>query len=97
MSDEELLAMGTEREKEYFSELERTVIEYAVALSSTPVDVEDELVERLRSHLDERELLELTTQISYGNHLARFSRAYDLPASGSSRGRACPIPDHLRS
>ncbi len=94
MTDEELLALGTEREREVFSDLERAVIDYAVALSATPVVVGEELTERLRAHLDERQLVELTAQITYGNHLARFSRAFDLPASGRSEGRVCPLPDH---
>ena len=93
MTDEELLALGTEREREIFSELERAVIDYAVALSSTPVVVDAALTDRLRSQLDERQLVELTAQITYGNHLARFSRAFDLPASGRSAGHACPMPD----
>ena len=84
-----MLALGTGRESEVFSSLE-----YAVALSLTPVNVEERLVERLREDLNEREFLELTTQITYGNHRARFSRAYDLPASGRSEGSVCPIPDH---
>ncbi len=95
MTDDEILTLGTDREAEVFTPIERAVIEYAVALSETPVLLDDALVERLRKELSERELVELTAQITYGNHLARFSRAFDLPASGRSGGNVCPIPDHL--
>ena len=94
MSDDELLALGTSREGEVFSELECAVIAYAVALSETPVRIDEETIERLRADLDERQLVELTSQITYGNHLARFSRAFDLPKSGASGGQVCAIPDH---
>ena len=97
MTDEELLALGTDRESQVFSTLECDVIAYAVALSATPVEVDDELIARLRDALDERELVELTAQITYGNHLARFSRAFALPESGRSGGAICPIPDHARA
>src|SRR3954469_13952464 len=46
------------RESEAYSPLERLAIEYAVAMTQTPVEVGDELFERLREHLDDPQIVE---------------------------------------
>jgi len=46
-----------------FTELERLVMLYAEALAVTPPYLPDELVSRLREHLGEAELAELTAAI----------------------------------
>ncbi len=68
------------------------VIDYAVALTLTPSNATDELVEELRKSLDERQLVELTTMIAWENFRARFNRGFDVAAQGFSEGAACPLP-----
>jgi alkylhydroperoxidase family enzyme len=50
-------------DSEVFTELERLVMLYAEALAVTPPYLPDELVSRLREHLGEAELAELTAAI----------------------------------
>ena len=68
------------------------MIDYAVALTVTPADASDELVEELRKNLDDRQLVELTTMIAWENFRARFNRGFDVAAQGFSEGAACPLP-----
>jgi len=74
------------RESDRFSELDRLVLDYATGVSSTPVDVSDELFARLREHLDEAQLVELTDIIALENYRARFNWAFGIGSQGFAEG-----------
>ncbi len=65
-----------------------------MALSDTPTHVTDELYDALASHLNEKQLVELTAVIAFENYLARFNRGFAAEAVGFSKGALCPLPDH---
>lgn len=93
ISDAELLALPRYHESELFDELERLVLDYAVAISGTPVTVSDELFARLREHFDDRQLVELTNAIAVENLRGRFNLALGIGAAGFSEGMACVAPE----
>ena len=76
-----------------FSELELLVLDYAEGMTSTPVAVSDELVERLRAHLDDEQLVELTAVIALENYRARFNWALGIAGQGFAEGGACAVPE----
>lgn len=81
------------RESRAYSDLERTAIDYAAAMSTTPVAVTDEHVTRLREHLDEAQVVELTMIIAIENQRARFNSALGLASQGfSDRCELKPVP-----
>jgi alkylhydroperoxidase family enzyme len=80
-------------ESEAFTDLERAVLDYAAAMSRTPAQVDDELFARLREHLDDAQLVELTNAIAIENLRARFNHALGLDAQGFSEGAFCVIPE----
>ena len=84
--------LSTYQVSDAFSDLQRTVIDYAVALTVTPADATDELVAKLQENLDERQLVELTAMIAWENFRARFNRGFDVGAQGFAKGATCPIP-----
>lgn len=92
ITDEQLLALPTHREASCFSDLERLVIDYAAAMTSTPVAVTDELFAALREHFDDEQMVELTAAIAWENWRARFNWAFDIGAAGFREGAACPVP-----
>ncbi len=57
--EEKLLALPRHREATCFSELELLVLDYAEAMTRTPVAVTDELFARLRERYDERQIVQL--------------------------------------
>src|SRR5689334_1350040 len=59
LSDDVLMALPFYRDSPLFSELEKLVLDYAVGVTRTPVDVSDELFSRLRAHFDPAQLVEL--------------------------------------
>lgn len=78
-------------ESDAFSEHERLVLRYAVALTATPTDVPEALFDALAAEFDEAELVELTAAVAIENYRGRFNRAFGLDAQGFSDA-SCPRP-----
>ncbi|MCV7444120.1 carboxymuconolactone decarboxylase family protein [Mycobacterium paraense] len=97
LTDEELLAMSDYRHASCFSELDKLILEYATAMSRTPVEVSDELFDALRAHFDAAQLVALTHVITLGNMRARFNIALGIGSSGFSGGRVCALPEKDRA
>ncbi len=76
-----------------YTPLERLVIEYAVEMTKTPVEVPDALFAALREHFDEAQIVELTAAIAWENYRARFNHALDVGSQGFSEGAYCPLPE----
>ncbi|MGH9242953.1 MAG: carboxymuconolactone decarboxylase family protein [Acidimicrobiales bacterium] len=72
------------RESEVFTPLERSVMEYAEAMSQTPLTVTDELSARLLDQLGAPAMVELTAFIGMSNQMARANVALGIEAQGFS-------------
>jgi alkylhydroperoxidase family enzyme len=93
ITEAQLLALPRYRESGEFSELERLVLDYTVAISRTPATVPDELFAAMREHFDERQMVELTNVIAIENMRARFNTAFDMTPAGFSEGMVCAAPE----
>lgn len=93
LSDEQLLALPRYRDSDLFGELERLVLDYAVGMSRTPVDVSDELFAQLRESFDDGQLVELTNVIALENMRGRFNLALGFGSAGFSEGAVCALPE----
>ncbi len=78
------------RESDVFTPLERDVLEYAEAMSTTPLTVTDELVARLVDQLGAEAVVELTQMIALENMRSRFNSAAGLQSQGYSD--VCELP-----
>jgi AhpD family alkylhydroperoxidase len=92
ITDDELLALADYRNATCFSDVDKLVLDYATAMSRTPVSVSDELFDGLRAHFDDAALVGLTHIVSLENLRARFNLALDIASSGASSG-VCALPD----
>jgi alkylhydroperoxidase family enzyme len=88
-----MVALPHYRTSDRFSELEKLVLDYAAAISGTPVSVSDELFAKLREHLDDAQLVELTNVIAIENMRGRFNLALGIGAAGFSEGIVCVVPE----
>jgi alkylhydroperoxidase family enzyme len=70
------------RSSTVYTDLERLVLEYADAMTDTPPTVTDELVDRLREHLDDSRLVELTALVALENMRSRTNAALGLTSQG---------------
>lgn len=76
-----------------FSPIEKRVLDYATALTHTPVVVSDGLFAAMQTRFSEAELVELTAAIVWENFRARFNHAFGIEAQGFSAGAACALPE----
>jgi 4-carboxymuconolactone decarboxylase len=86
------MALASFESSTEFTDVEKLVLRYAVAMSATPVEVSDELFAAVRQHFDDRQLVELTSAIAWENYRARFDHAFGCEAEGYSEGAFCPLP-----
>jgi uncharacterized peroxidase-related enzyme len=71
---------GVERILDYqehpeFSEIDRLVVEFSIAVTETPQRIRDELFDRLREHFRESQIVELTFRIALCGFYNRFNDA----------------------
>ena len=92
LSADKLAALPDYPHSPVFSETERLCLAYADAMTRTPVDVPDEMFERLRSLFTPAQLVELTATLSWENYRARFNHAFGIESENFSDGAVCPMP-----
>jgi alkylhydroperoxidase family enzyme len=78
------------RTSDVYSPLERQVMAYAEAMSTTPLEVTDEMVAGLREQLDDAALVELTMMVAVENERSRFNSALGLTSQGFTD--RCEVP-----
>ena len=92
LTDEEILALPSYQTSPLFSELDKLVLDYAVGMTRTPARVPEELSGRLRQHLDDGQIVELTHHIALENMRGRFNLALGIGPAGFSNGMVCAAP-----
>ena len=93
VSEQQLRDLSRYQQSPAFTEVERLVLDLAVAMTRTPSDVSQDLFSSLRQHFSPPQLVELTTAIAQENFRARFNRPFDVGAAGFSEGAFCPLPE----
>ena len=79
------------RESDVFTPLERDVLDYAEAMTSTPTTVTDELSARLLEQLGPAALVELTVFIGFANLATRVNTAHGITSQGYSDTCETPL------
>ena len=92
LTGEQLLALPRYRESGLFDEVEKLVLDYAVGMSRTPMEVSDELFDRLKERSDDAQIAELTHAIALEHLRGRFSLALGVGAAGFSEGTVGALP-----
>lgn len=81
LTDEEIAAVSHYYDSDLFSVRDKVALEYAEAVSKTPVKVSDEMFGRLKNFYDEKQIVELTASIAYENYRARFNHALGIESN----------------
>src|SRR5271156_2082627 len=87
LSDEQLLSLHDAHASGLFDADQLMVIDLATGMSSTPGQVDDELMERVQARLGAKGTLELTQLIAWENARARMNIALDMGSEGFSEGK----------
>lgn len=79
----EKLAVVTEwRDSNLFSEAERLALEYAERITYTDQKVDDALVDKLKKHYSDAQIVELTAAIAMENFRSKFNPPLGVEAQG---------------
>ena len=92
MTEEKLQALSDYENSPVFAAEELAVLRYADALTTTPVDVSDDVFAAVRMIYDVVQIVELTSALAWENYRARFDHALKIEAEGFSEGALCPLP-----
>ncbi len=78
-----------------FSEAERSALEFALAASTVPNSVNDDIADRLRSHWNEGEIVEITGVVALFGFLNRWndSMGTEIESGAIASGEALLKPD----
>lgn len=92
ITDAQIRAMISHSESDVFSSVEKLVLDYAVAMTQSPVEVSDSLFNKLRELFDTAQMVEITAIISWENYRSRFNHALGIQSHGFSDQRYCSPP-----
>ena len=78
VSIDEIKAVSNFRDSKLFSESEKVALEYAEEMTKAPVEISNDLFDRLKNHFDEGQIVELTSSIAFENYRARLNHALGI-------------------
>ncbi len=82
VADEKILALEDYAYSPLYDEKEKTVLEYADAITLSDRDVDNELFARVKGFFDDDAIVELTAAIAWENSSSKFNRALRVPSQG---------------
>jgi len=89
---EKLADVTTWRDSALFSEAERLALEYAERITYTDRKVDDALVDQLKQHYTEAQIVELTAAIAMENFRSKFNPPLGIEAQGF-----CMVPQRPKA
>jgi alkylhydroperoxidase family enzyme len=87
-----MAALSKYKTSALFTEKEKLVLEYADAMTQTPVEMPDALFANLQESFTNAQLVELTATLAWENYRARFDHAFGIEAEGFTEGNYCAMP-----
>ena len=94
VTEKQIHDLSRYRESAAFSGEERLVMDLAVEMARTPVEIPSDLLERLHQRFDEAQLVELAASVAWENYRARFNRVFGVRPVGFCEGAFCALPEH---
>jgi AhpD family alkylhydroperoxidase len=92
LTDEQLLSLNDAHGCGLFDAEQLMIIDLATGMTSSPGQVDDELMERVKSRFGVKGTMELVQLIAWENHRSRQNIALGIGAEGFSEGKVCAVP-----
>jgi 4-carboxymuconolactone decarboxylase len=92
VTEEQLRDLAAFESSLAFSDLDKLVLRFAVAMTRTPVNVPDALFTDLQRRFNPRQMVELISAIAWENYRARFDHAFGIESEGFSEAAVCALP-----
>jgi AhpD family alkylhydroperoxidase len=93
ITEVEMRSLPIYSESAAFSNAEKLVLDYAVAMTRNPVDVADSLFSQLHALFDPAQIVEITATIAWENYRSRFNHALGMQSHGFSDRTYCAVPE----
>ncbi|AZG47903.1 carboxymuconolactone decarboxylase family protein [Gordonia insulae] len=95
ITEQQIRDLPRYRDSDAYTDLEKLVIGYAEAMTSTPAVGDDlgELRARLSEQLSRSQIAELAATIAWENQRARLNQSLGVRPTGMSDGEACALPE----
>jgi AhpD family alkylhydroperoxidase len=92
LTDDQLRNLHDAHAGGLFDDDQLLVIDIATGMSTTPGQVDDELMQRAQARFGVKGTMELVQLIAWENARARMNVALGMGAEGFSEGKACALP-----
>lgn len=93
ITEAQMRALPIYSESAAFSNAEKLVLDYAVAMTRNPVEVADSLFTQLQALFDPVQIVEITATIAWENYRSRFNHALGMQSHGFSDQTYCVVPE----
>ena len=93
IGEEKLRSLVTYETSGVFTDVEKDVIAFAAGMSRSPVDLPDDLRQRLEARFSKAELAELAAEIAWENQRGRIYLALGVRDAGFADGAYCLVPE----
>lgn len=93
ITEAQMRALPVYRESAAFSNTEKLVLDYAVAMTRNPVEISDSAFSQLQALFGPIEIVEITAVIAWENYRSRFNHALGIQSHGFSDGAYCVVPE----
>ncbi|MFC9892304.1 carboxymuconolactone decarboxylase family protein [Nocardia sp. NPDC127579] len=93
LTEQQLADLPRYRASSAYSELEKSVLAFAEAMTVTPAVDLDQVRADLLVHLSKAQLAELAAAIAWENQRARINQGLGVRPTGMSEGGACALPE----
>jgi alkylhydroperoxidase family enzyme len=80
-----------------FSQVEKTVLDLATAMTLNPASVPDELFSQVQKCFEPVQVIEITAAIAWENYRSRFNHALRIESHGFSEGSYCVLPERKQT
>lgn len=87
-SEEKLEALDHWQQSDLFEKHEKVALEYAEAITRSDTKVSEELMQKVKGHFSDDEVIEMTALIAFQNMSSKFNAALAVPSEGF-----CKIPN----
>ncbi|MFC4125693.1 carboxymuconolactone decarboxylase family protein [Nocardia rhizosphaerae] len=93
LTERQIIDLPRYRTSDAYTELEKLVLAFAEAMTTTPAVELDDLRAELLTHLSKAQLTELAATIAWENQRARLNQGLGVQPTGMADGMVCAMPE----
>jgi AhpD family alkylhydroperoxidase len=97
ITERQLQCLSSYARSPEFSQVEKTVLDLATAMTLNPASVPDDLFSQLQECFEPVQIIEIIAAIAWENYRSRFNHALGMESHGFSEGSYCVLPERKQT